>query len=233
MKFVQFNIFRKAAFAGALLPYNIYINGQFVGTIKNGKSLCVKVPEAEVYYLEDNNSFERNAVIISNNTSEYNILLKRVGGWRTDSYNEFYIDNGNKIDKLPSFHYERFMNAIYENNIDQLSPDERLLTLCLDFCYSIMDDIQEVLASSNLANTIEALQTIGANRFFGILTQIIEEHFHDVPLPLDDEQIEQMYDRLNKANHLIWNNEGPAYDELRKAMVRHITEKLNNTHNIY
>ena len=53
MKHVRFNIFRKAAFAGAFLPYNIYINGEFVGTIKNGKTLNVDVPEADIYYLED------------------------------------------------------------------------------------------------------------------------------------------------------------------------------------
>ena len=84
VKHVRFNIFRKAAFAGALLPYNIYINGEFVGTIKNGKTLNVDVPEADIYYLEDNNSFERNAVIINSNTIDYNILIKRAGGWRTD-----------------------------------------------------------------------------------------------------------------------------------------------------
>ena len=233
MKLVRFNIFRKAAFAGALLPYNIYINGEFVGTIKNGKTLNVEVPEADVYYLEDNNSFERNAVIINSNTSDYNILIKRAGGWRTDSYNEFHIDNGGTIDQLPSFHFNRFMNAVFNDSIDQLSPDEQILALCLNFCYSIMDDIQEVLASSNLSNTIEALRTIGANRYVAILTQVIDEYFHNVSLPLNDEQIEQKNDSLNKANQLIWKNEGSAYDELHKAIVRHITKKLNNPNNVY
>lgn len=65
MKLVRFNIFRKAAFVGALLPYNIYINGKFVGTIKNGKTLNVEIPEADVYYLEDNNSFETAIVILA------------------------------------------------------------------------------------------------------------------------------------------------------------------------
>lgn len=233
MKLVRFNIFRKAAFAGALLPYNIYINGKFVGTIKNGKTLNVEVPEADVYYLEDNNSFERNAVIINSNTIDYHILIKRAGGWRTDSYNEFFIDNDDTSDQLPSFHFDRFMNAVFNDSIDQLSPDEQVLALCLNFSYSIMDDIQEVLASSNLSYTIEALKTIGANRYVDLLTQVIDEYFHNVSLPLNDEQIELMYDGINKANQLIWKNEGPAYDELHKAIVRHITEKLNNPNNIY
>ena len=233
VKHVRFNIFRKAAFAGALLPYNIYINGEFVGTIKNGKTLNVDVPETDIYYLEDNNSFERNAVIINSNTIDYNILIKRASGWRTDSYNEFYIDNDDTSDQLPSFHFDRFINAVFNDSIDQLSPDEQVLALCLNFSYSIMDDIQEVLASSDLSYTIEALKTIGANRYVDLLTQVIDEYFHNVSLPLNDEQIEQMYDGINKANQLIWKNEGPAYDELHKAIVRHITEKLNNSNNIY
>ena len=233
MKLVRFNIFRKAAFAGALLQNNIYINGEFVGTVKNGKTLNVDVPEADIYYLEDNNSFERNAVIINSNSSVYNILLKRAGGWRTESYNEFFIDNGDAIDKLSSFHFDRFLNAVFKDKIDQLSPDEQVLALCLDFGYSIMDDIQEVLSSSYFSDTIEALKIIGANRYVDLLTQVINEYFRNVPLPLNDEQIEQMYDELNKSNKQIWKNEGPAYDELHKAIVRHITEKLNNPNNVY
>lgn len=233
MKFVRFNIFRKAAFAGALLPYNIYINGKYVGTVKNGKTLNVEVPESDVYYLEDNNSFERNAVIINSNISDYNIMIKRAGGWRTDSYNEFYIDNGYTIDQLPSFHFNRFMNAVYNDSIDQLSPDEKLLALCLNFSYSIMDDIQEVLASIHLSNTIEALKTIGANQYLRLLTQVIDEYFPNVSLPLNDEQLKQMYHSLNKSNQLIWKNERPAYDELHEVLIRHITEKLINPNNIY
>ena len=125
------------------------------------------------------------------------------------------------------------MNAFFNDSIDQLSPDQQIFALCLNFCYSIMDDIQEVLASSNLSNTIEALRTIGANRYVGLLTQVIDEYFLNVSLPLNDEQIELMHDGINKANQLIWKNEGPAYDELHKAIVRHITEKLNNPNNIY
>ena len=37
----------------------------------------------------------------------------------------------------------------------------------------------------------------------------------------------------SNLDSLIWKNEGPAYDELHKAIVRHITEKLNNPNNIY
>ena len=46
MREVRFHIHRKSAFAGALLPYRMYINGQYIGTIRNGKSLDANVPKA-------------------------------------------------------------------------------------------------------------------------------------------------------------------------------------------
>ena len=125
------------------------------------------------------------------------------------------------------------MNAVFDGSIDQLSLNDQILALCLNFSYSITDDIQEVLASSNFSKTIDALGTIGANQYIDLITQVVDKYFNDVSIPLNDEQIEQMFDRLNEANQLIWKNEGPAYDELHKVMVRYITEKLNNPNNIY
>lgn len=233
METVRFIIYRKAAFAGALLPYNIYINGLFVGTIKNGKTLIIDVPKSDVYYLEDNNAFERNAVICGCDLSEYSIVLKRAGGWRTDSYNEFYIDKSQQIAPLPSFHFEKFMNAVYGDSADELSSDERLLALCLEFWNGITDDIQEVLASNHLSEMIDALQKIGATRYTNLLLQIVDELFPDIALPLSDDQIDQMYDRVSKANKLIWNNEKIAWDELHMRVVEHIKSKLNNIGNVY
>ena len=37
-KTVRFNIKRKPALADSLLPYKIYINGQYVGALKNGSN---------------------------------------------------------------------------------------------------------------------------------------------------------------------------------------------------
>ena len=73
MREVRFHIHRKSAFAGALLPYRMYINGQYIGTIRNGKSLDANVPKAGVYYIEDDILSLRNAVIYDNGLSEYSM----------------------------------------------------------------------------------------------------------------------------------------------------------------
>ena len=43
-KTVRFNIQRKPALADSLLPYKIYINGQYVGALKNGRTISAEVP---------------------------------------------------------------------------------------------------------------------------------------------------------------------------------------------
>lgn len=73
-KTVRFNIQRKPALADSLLPYKIYINGQYVGALKNGRTISAEVPRAEIYYIDDG-SFEQNAVIRNENKAEYNLVL--------------------------------------------------------------------------------------------------------------------------------------------------------------
>ena len=74
MSEVRFHIHRKSAFVGALLLYRMYINGQYIGTIRNGKSLDANVPKAGVYYIEDDILSSRNAVIYDNGPVSYTHL---------------------------------------------------------------------------------------------------------------------------------------------------------------
>lgn len=164
MREVRFHIHRKSTFAGALLPYRMYINGQYIGTIRNGKSLDANVPKAGVYYIEDDILSSRNAVIYDNGLSEYSVVIKRAGGWRTESYNEFYMEKGNVLEQLPSFHWEKLFELQ-----QSMSQSERLLALSVEFWMSAMDDLQEVLTSEHLFEIIAALQTIGAHKYHDLL----------------------------------------------------------------
>ena len=233
MENVRFVIHRKAAFAGSLLPYRIYINGKSAGTIMNGGTISAEVPKADVYYLTDGTFLlERSAVICHRDLSEYSIILKTAGGWRTESYNEFYINIGQQITPLPSFHFEKFMNAISEHHIHELSSDEQLLALCLEFWCGLTDDILKVLTSEHLTEIIDALQKIGAAQFADFLLCVINEFFPGVALPLSDEQIERMEDRILKAHRSIWK-EKSAWEELYGGLAKHIAGKLNNHENVY
>lgn len=227
MSEVQFHFHRKAAFAGALLSYRLYINGQYVGTIRNGKSLCVSVPRADVYYIEDGIFNGRNAILYDGSLSEKNIILKRAGGWRTESYNEFYISKENKLEQLPSFHFEKIFN-----NRESATRDEELLALCLEFWLYITDDLQEVLVSDSIFKMIEALQEIGAQQYYDLLSKIIWKDFSDIQFPMNEEQIDLMQDRIGKANKAIWNNKS-ADEEFHRATILFIIKRLNHADYIF
>ena len=222
MNEVQFHIHRESAFAGALLPYRIYINGQYVGTIRNGKSLNVRVPKANVYYIEDDILSSRNAAIYSDSLSEYSVVIKRAGGWRTESYNVFCLDRGEASEQLPSVHWEKLLELR-----QTMSQRERTLALCFKFWMFVTDDLQEVFASEHLFEIIDALQKIGAHEYRDLLLKIMETDFCDVRFPLNDDQIEQMQPEIENANRAFWNNKS-ASAEFHKAVVDFLIAEPNN-----
>ena len=230
-KTVRFNIQRKPALADSLLPYKIYINGQYVGALKNGRTISAEVPRAEIYYI-DGGSFEQNAVICNENKAEYNVVLRPRGGWRTEAHCEFYICTDAQMQQLPSFHFDKLFDAIFNENIERLPHNEQTLALCLEFWNDIVDDVQELLASERVYKIIDSLREIGADKIADVISDIIEKYFSGVQLPLNDEQLEQMYESVNKANKNIWKNKS-APDEFYDAVVRYIVDNFNDRKYIY
>jgi hypothetical protein len=227
MSEVQFHIHRNSAFAVALLPYRMYINGKYAGTIRNGKSLYVSVPKADVYFIEDDIFLSRNAVFHDNGSAEYSVVIKRAGGWRTESYNEFYTDKGQTIEQLPSFHWEKFFELR-----QTMSPSERTLALCVEFWMSAADGLEEVLASEYLFEIITALQTIGAHEYHDLLLKIVNDDFGGVRFPLDDNQLEQMQPEIEDINRAFWNNKN-AEAEFHEAVANFLMANLNDSDHVF
>lgn len=230
-KTVRVNIQRKFAIAGSLLPYKIYINGQYVGALKNGRAISAEVPRAEIYYI-DGGSFEQNAVIRNENKAEYNVMLRTRGGWKTEVYCEFYICTDAQMQQLPSFHFDKLLNAIFDEKVERLPHSEQTLALCLEFWNDIADDVQELFASERIYKIIDSLRKIGADKIADVISDIIEKYFSGVQFPLNDVQLEQMYESVNKANMNIWENKS-ALDEFHGALVRYIVNNFNDQKYIY
>lgn len=184
-------------------------------------------PKQGVYYIEDDILSSQNAVIYDNGLSEYSVVIKRAGGWRTESYNEFYMEKGNVLEQLPSFHWEKLFELQ-----QSMSQSERLLALSVEFWMSAMDDLQEILASEHLFEIIAALQTIGAHKYHDLILKIMNDDFGDVRFPLDDNQIEQMQPKIEDANRAFWKNKG-AEAEFRGAVTNFLITNLDASGHVF
>ena len=159
--------------------------------------------------------------------SWFSVVIKRAGGWRTESYNEFYMEKGNVLEQLPSFHWEKLFELQ-----QSMSQSERLLALSVEFWMSAMDDLQEVLTSEHLFEIIAALQTIGAHKYHDLLLKIMNDDFGDVRFPLDDNQIEQMQPKIEDANRAFWKNKG-AEAEFRGAVTNFLITNLDASGHVF
>ena len=110
--------------------------------------------------------------------------------------------------------------------------NEQTLALCLEFWNDIVDDVQELLASERVYKIIDSLREIGSDKIADVISDIIEKYFSGVQLPLNDEQLEQMYESVNKANKNIWKNKS-APDKFHDAVVRYIVDNFNDRKYIY
>ena len=221
MDTVHFTIHRKAAFVCALLPYRIYINGQYAGSLRSGKTLHAEVPAAKAYFIDDDVLSENNAIVYDDGPWEKQLLLKTVGGWRTDAGIAFYTDGK----QLPSFRFERFYDVIFQDGLEHLTPEEQTFALCLKFDCMVRDDLGEVLASGDLPEMANALQRIEAHQYADFLRGLIRDGFCGTALPLNDDQLEEMYKEIEAANKAFFRNKG-AREEFHKAVIAYMMTKL-------
>ena len=232
MNSISFILHRKASMIGALLPDSIQINGQCVGTLLCGGTLTAEVPQADVYYIEDCPFSGENAVLLGSGQRQYRILLKKAGGWKTICHSEFYIDQDSMLIKAPSLCFDELYRAVFENKLDTLSAEEQVLALCLEFVYAISDGFQEVHAFSNIFRMMDALRKVGAVQYADLLQRLITITVPGVPLPLNDDEIELIQNRLEKADREIWKQK-TAYEELHRAFVSYLTANFDRLAHIF
>lgn len=232
---IHFHIVRKWAFAGALLTYKLYINGDYVGSLANGKTLDIDIPRSDFYFIDEVwASDERNAIICPshiNNSDAVSIEIRRAGGWKTNSYNEFFVCKNGKYVNLPSFDYTRYYKACYDDTIfSGLTEYEQKLARCLEFREAVSDAADEVLCSEKLFDMLNALQCIGAQQYAKAFDTILKQQFIGITLPLNDEMLDNkdVAAKVEKANEIVWECEkrDKAIEELHKCLVTCIIDHI-------
>ncbi len=224
---VHFLIRRKITFPGILLPERIYINGTPAGMLHVGGHVETHVLRAKTYYLETDDG---DAILHDNGEGFYELTCKMQGGWKLPSEMHFYWKTANGEVLLPKFPERRLVTAIFEEKFESLSKPEQTLALCREFWNGICEDVDEILYSPYIHEMAEALREVGATEYETFLRGMTAQ-FADVPLPLNDEQIEAMRKRIDEFNRAETRISKTAMPELREAMALYLVEHLAELEN--
>lgn len=231
MDTVRFVIHRRPSLLGALLPYKLYINGSYVGSISNGKTQIFNIPSAQAYIIEVGHPFGSNCVVPAGEC-EYIIELQRISDGQNDRHTEMYLVKDEQHPLLPSFHFDKYTKSVYSDTVTQLTPTDQTLAYCMEFWLAATDDLQEVYASPNYHSILNALRTVGAFGAAGLFEQLAEEYLPNAVFPLDDDQIELYQRELEKTNKAFLKDE-TVISEFHKEVVSYILQKLNSAANVY
>ena len=224
---VRFVIHRKFTFQGSLLPEQIYINGMAAGKLLVGGHVETHVPRAKAYYLETDSG---SAILRDNGQGLYELTCKMQGGWKQPSEMRFYKKTANGEVLLPQFPEGRLVTAIFEEKLESLSKPEQTFALCREFWNGVCEDVDEVLSSPYIHEMAEALHEVGATEYEKFLRGMIAQ-FADVPLPLNDEQIDTMRKRIDEFNRAETRISKTALPELREAMALYLVEHIDELEN--
>ena len=232
---VRFQIVRKWALVEACVPYKLYVNGEYVGNLKNGKTLNINVPKSDYYFIDSMyESDVRNCIICAsdlNDPSQISVEIQCAGGWKTSPYNKFFaLKNGEHV-KLPSFDYSRYYAACYDDNLySGLTEKERIFTRCLQFFNEVTEAADEVLLDDKVLEMLDALHCIGATQYTNTFHYILDHLFSEIMLPLTDEaeNDKDLLRRVNEANRIVWDpeKENDSAEELHKCLVEYIINNL-------
>ncbi len=227
MDTVFFRITRKADLRGALIPCVMYVNGESIGRLGNGKSAGILLPRAKFYYIEDDAaSFQHaNGYLADNGADVYSVTINREGGWLKNSQPVLYF--GDK--KLPVLDFIPYYQAMDDaEKFQALSRAEQILVRAYTF-YSLCDEMGVLLYEHPYRETVEALREIGAMQYHDAVTDFIAKELPDIQLPLsekdaEDEAISQKLERLNEMLHQP--DKADAAAEFRRCYARHIAENI-------
>ncbi len=227
MDTVFFRITRKADLRGALIPCDMYVNGEPLGRLGNGKSAGITLPRAKFYYIEGYAAFFHyaNGYLADNGADEYSITIGREGGWLKNSQPVLYF--GDK--KLPALDFIPYYQAMDDDGIFKaLSHAEQILVRAYTF-YSLSDEMGVLLYEHPYHEIMAALREIGAMQYHDAVADFIAKELPDIHRPLSekDDEDEVIAEKLERLNAMLHQPEkADAAAEFRRCFVRHIVENI-------
>ena len=168
MENVRFTFHREPAYNGMGVPYHMYINGAYVGGVKNGQTLTAEGPVAPAYILEKDGPFG-SAVILCGKGKECRLALRTTGGYGAPNgqnavaHTSFRL--GEQELRAPAI-YEKIREARRNPEIRATLTDaERPLFVCYAFWCAfgkMLEREKQVTFGAGMDGAMEALETVGA-----------------------------------------------------------------------
>lgn len=168
METVKFIFHREPAYNGMGVPYHMYINGAWVGGVKNGQTLTAEGPAAPAYILEKDGPFG-SAVILHGKGRECRLALRTTGGYGAPNGQNavartaFWL--GEQELHAPAI-YEKIRKARLDMEVRAgLTDVERPLFIVSAFWRAfgkMLEREKKVTFGAGMDGAMEALETVGA-----------------------------------------------------------------------
>lgn len=166
---VVFHICREPAYNGMGIPYSLYINGAFVGRVKNGQTLSVEGPATGLYLIEKDGPFGPAALLRRGRGRECALRLRTAGGYGAPNGQErkashrFWLG---EVELAAPPVYEKLRDARRQVELRAaLTEWERPLFVCYAFWQAFgkaLEREQCVDLGTGMDGAMAALETVGA-----------------------------------------------------------------------
>lgn len=212
METVKFIFHREPAYNGMGVPYHMYVNGAWVGGVKNGQTLTAEGPAAPAYILEKDGPFG-SAVILHGKGKECRLALRTTGGYGAP--------NGqNAVARTAFWLGERELHApaIYEKIREaRLNPEvraglseiERPLFIVSAFWRAFgkaLEREESVTFGAGMAGAMEALETAGAAETAAFCRAVMGPELAQGTYPLPEERPDFRRDIIRAVHGYVLEN---------------------------
>lgn len=194
METVRFIIHREPAYNGMGVPYHMYINGAWVGGVKNGQTLTAEGPAAPAYFIEKDGPFG-SAVILRGKGKECGLSLRTTGGYGAPNGQNAVAHTAFRLGeqelKAPAI-YEKLREARRDPKIRaELTDTERPLFVCYAFWCAfgkMLEREKKVTFGAGMEGAMEALETVGAGEVARFCREIMGPELAPDTYPLPEER---------------------------------------------
>lgn len=211
---VVFRICRDPAYNGMGIPYRLYINGAFVGGVKNGQTLTVEGPATGLYLIEKDGPFGPAALLRRGQGRECELHLRTTGGYGAPNGQDRKVSHrfwlGDTELKEPAV-YQKVRDARRQPELRaSLTEWERALFVCHAFWQAFgraLEREKSVELGAGMDGALAALETVGARETAAFCRALLGPALAPGHYPLPEQRPDFRRDLTGAVQRYILQND--------------------------